>query len=181
MGGGGIVGSESGENVVECVRLGIGKSLEQRFVAFAIEDALTLSEVRDVPASLRPTFPLRAKDLHFTQERSRSSEAPLLPENNRCRNRLPPLQTFSSRSCFSGPTRSAQMRVLPLTTVGGLLRDSRPSTHFHRQHSHISLVQNPDHQLNGKALPSPAMSLHSGWIRRKLILNMHQKRGTRHC
>ena len=32
----------------------------------------------------------------------------------------------------------------------------------HRQHAHIGLLQSPDHQLNGKALPSRQISLHFG-------------------
>ena len=69
---------------------------------------------------------------------------------------------FSSRGCFGCPTRSVQMRVLPLTSAGGLLRDSHRSTHLHRQHTPISLFQNADHQLSGKALPSRQISLHFG-------------------
>jgi hypothetical protein len=69
---------------------------------------------------------------------------------------------FSSRGCYGCPTRAVQMRVLPPTSVGGLLRDSHRSTHLHRQHTPISLFQNADHQLSGKALPSRQISLHFG-------------------
>ena len=80
---------------------------------------------------------------------------------------------FSSRGCFGCPTRSVQMRVLPLTSVGGLLRDSHRSTPLHRQPTHISLFQNADHQLSGKALPSRPISLHFGLDSPQIINPQH--------
>jgi hypothetical protein len=85
---------------------------------------------------------------------------------------------FSSRGCFGCPTRSVQMRVLPLTSVGGLLRDS-----------HRCLLTSTDNTRSSVCFRTPTINsagrhfLHdkspfiSDWIRRKLTLNMHQKRG----
>src|SRR6266481_3339492 len=62
---------------------------------------------------------------------------------------------------------------LPLAEV--LFRDSRTSTPLHRQHIHLSLLQNADHQLNGKALPHGKSPFIGARFRRRLTLNMHQK------
>jgi len=62
---------------------------------------------------------------------------------------------------------------LPLAEV--LFRDSRTSTPLHRQHIHLSLLQNADHQLNGKTLPHGKSPFIGARFRRRLTLNMHQK------
>jgi hypothetical protein len=62
---------------------------------------------------------------------------------------------------------------LPLAEV--LFRDSRTSTPVHRQHIHLSLLQNADHQLNGKTLSSGEISFIGARFRRRSTLNMHQK------
>jgi hypothetical protein len=69
------------------------------------------------------------------------------------------------------------MRVLPLTSVGGLLRDSHRSTHLHRQHTPSACFRTPTINSAGRGFLHDKSPFISDWIRRKLTLNMHQKRG----
>ena len=57
------------------------------------------------------------------------------------------------------------------------MRDSHRSTHLHRQHTPSACFRTPTINSAGRRFLHDKSPFISDWIRRKLTLNMHQKRG----